>query len=366
MMDLAHLYVYIYLLVVTVLTIQQCSKYGALRCGQVNNGGNGYAPLLVVLFTLFIGLRPQSGVFVDMMNCVSYYSHVKGDFFVFDWNSDNILFDNYLNFMASINAPIDLFFLSIAAIYFGASYIGIRRLFPNHVLIAYLVFLGAFSTFSYGTNGIKAGAAASIFIMALGFYEKKWLCIVIALLSYGFHHSMQMPIVALIITMVIRNPKLYFYGWLACLLMAMLHVTYFQNLFGGITDEQGAGYLLITEDTTAGGIRFRPDFILYSAIPVWVGYRYEIKRKLTSKTYSALLHFYLVANAVWMLCMYASFNNRIAYLSWFVYPIVLIYPFLYVENSTDKYARFSRVTRYHLYFTLFMVLIYYGLLKLGH
>ena len=365
-MDLAHLYIYIYLFIVALLTMPLCSKYSTLKYDLSGIRNSEFTPVLVVFLVLFIGLRPQSGVFVDMMNCLSYYNLIKGDFFEFNWNSENILFDNYLGFLASISAPVEIFFLSIAAVYFVATYIGIRRLFPNNVYIAYLVFLGAFSTFSYGTNGIKAGSAAAIFIMAISFYEKKWLCIVFALLSYGFHHSMQMPIVALLITMFYKNPKWYFYGWFACLLMAMFHVTYFQNLFGSMTDEQGAGYLIISEDITSGGIRFRPDFILYSAVPVWIGYKFEIKKKLTSKTYSTLLHFYLVTNAVWMLCMYAPFNNRIAYLSWFVYPLVLIYPYLYVDNNEKKYVRLSKTVRYHLYFTLFMIIIYYGLLNLGH
>lgn len=365
-MDLAHLYRYIYLFIVTLLTLPLCSKYSTLMSDFKGVRNAEFTPVLVVFLILFIGLRPQSGEFVDMMNYLSYYNLIKGNIFEFNWNSDNIIFDNYLYFLASINAPIDLFFLSIAVVYFGATYIGIRRLFPNNVYIAYLVFLGAFSTFSYGTNGIKAGSAAAIFIMAISFYERKLLCIVIALLSYGFHHSMQMPIVALLITMFCKNPKWYFYGWFACLLMAMFHITYFQYLFGSITDEQGAGYLMIQEDTTAGGIRFRLDFILYSAMPVWIGYQYEMEKKLTSKTYSTLLHFYLVTNSVWMLCMYASFNNRIAYLSWFVYPIVLIYPFLYIDNSANRYIKFSRAVKYHLYFTLFMVLIYYGLFSLDH
>lgn len=365
-MNFAHLYIYIYLFIVTLLTLPLCSKYSTSRYGLTGVKNAEFTPVLVVFLTLFIGLRPQSGVFVDMMNYLSYYNLIKGNFFDFNWNSENILFDNYFRFLASKNAPIEILFLSIAAVYFGASYIGIRKLFPNNVYIAYLVFLGAFSTFSYGTNGIKAGAAAAIFIMAISYYKKKWLCIVFALLSYGFHHSMQVPIVALLITMLFKNPKWYFYGWFVCLLMAMLHITYFQNIFGSMTDEQGAGYLIFSEDITAGGIRFRPDFILYSAVPVWIGYEFEIKRKLTSKTYSTLLHFYLVTNAVWMLCMYASFTNRIAYLSWFVYPLVLIYPYLYVDNRGSKYVLFARTVRYHLYFTLFMVIVYYGLFSLGH
>lgn len=368
-MELAYFYRYIYLIIVTILSffIYQKYKYLTPESGRLIKTRGNQTILLAIFFIIFIGMRPESGIFVDMMNYKLYYSVLYyGEPFRFDWVADNFLFDNYFHYLASKHMPISYFFITMSIIYFGCSYIGIKRLFPNHSMAAYLVFLAAFSTFSYATNGIKAGAAASIFIMALGYMDKKIICLTLAFVSLGFHHSMQLPIAALIFTFLLKNPKWFFFGWGVCLLMAILHITYFQNLFGGMTDEQGASYLIVQEDNTAGGIRFRPDFILYSAIPIWIGYQYEMKKKLTSKIYSTLLHFYLVTNAVWMLCMYASFNNRVAYLSWFIYPIVIIYPYLYIDNSEKKYVKFSKAVKYHLYFTLFMFFIYYGLFSLGH
>ena len=365
---LASLYEYIYLVLLILFSFPIINSYKQ-KDGQIeyNYPSNTTLEVIVVLLLILaIGLRPQSKLFVDMRAYVGWYNHNLGDYWEFSWDTDNKVFDNLLLFWASARLGIANFFVLIAAIYFGCSYIGIKRLFPTHTIPVYLVFLAAFSTFSYATNGIKAGAAASIFIMALSYMDKKWFSLILVLISLGFHHSMQLPVAAVILTMLYKNPKWYFYGWFLCLIMSMLHITYFQELFGGMTDEQGAGYLMITEDTTAGGIRFRPDFILYSAIPAWIGYQFEMKRKLTNKIYSTLLHFYLCTNGVWMLCMYASFNNRIAYLSWFVYPIVLVYPFLYVDDRPIRYRIFSKAMKYHLYFTLFMAFVYYGILGLGH
>ena len=77
-----------------------------------------------------------------------------------------------------------------------------------------------------------------------------------------------------------------------------------------------------------------------------------------SGLYKDLLNLYLCTNGVWMLCMYANFTNRIAYLSWFLYPIVLIYPFLNEELGPQRYRQFSKVMLCHLAFTLFMAFIY--------
>jgi hypothetical protein len=37
---------------------------------------------------------------------------------------------------------------------------------------------------------------------------------------------------------------------------------------------------------------------------------------------------YLLANSLWILLIEANFSNRFAYLSWFMMPWVLLYPFV--------------------------------------
>ena len=79
-----------------------------------------------------------------------------------------------------------------------------------------------------------------------------------------------------------------------------------------------------------------------------------------SNLYKNLLNLYLCLNGIWMLCMYAAFTNRIAYLSWFLYPIVLVYPFLQEDWGKGRYRTFSMVMLGHLGFTLFMSIVYYA------
>lgn len=364
MIPAAH-YHTIYLIIITLMTLVAYRQY------QHRNGlrefkhttTDAMSGAVVLFMVLFIGLRPVSGrYFVDMANYLTYYTRFyEGEIFNFDWTTDNILFDNLFAWWGSERLGYTSFFVFIAAIYFGAAYLGIRKLFPNHRLTAYLVFLAAFSTFSYATNGIKAGAAASLFILAMGYRENLKVCIPLVLLSWGFHHSMIMVVASFVITLFFKNPKYYFAGWVLCFLMAAAHVTAFQQLFSDFTTEQGAGYLLSegSDDGTKGG--FRIDFIIYSAMPVLVGYYAVFKKKMRlSPLYKDLLNLYLCLNGVWMLCMYANFTNRIAYLSWFLYPIVLIYPFLQEQWGKTRYKTFGLVMLGHLGFTLFMDLVYYA------
>lgn len=320
----------------------------------------GKLPIFMAFLIMFIGLRPESYVFVDMMNYIeTYHAFYENTQFVWDWTTENFIFDNIFAYIGSRNLGTSFFFVIIAAIYFGCAYWGIRRLFPRDTAIAYLTFLGAFSTFSYATNGIKAGAAASLFILALSYYRKWIICVPLLIITLGFHHSMIMPIAAFILAMLLKNPKHFFWIWLFCLICAVAHVSFFLQLFAGLADDKAASYLYSTDTDWGGKSGFRIDFVLYSAMPVFVGYYAIYKYKIKSKVYDLLLKIYLTANGIWMLCMYAEFTNRIAYLSWAIYPLVLIFPILEIGWGNRHYKTVANVFIAHLAFTLFMEILYY-------
>lgn len=363
----ARYYSLIYIWLVTLLSLivfSQYSAYSQLRLYKKKQNNSFGVVMLTLFMVLFIGFRPLSGkYFVDMANYNEYYSLLKGDLFLFDWSAENVLFDNLFGFLASKNVSVEFFFLLISAIYFWGMAWACSIQFPKDKMAAFLVYLGALSTFSYGTNGIKAGAAASLFLMALAMYEKrKWLwTLVFLLLSWGFHHSMVLPIAAFVFCLFVKNTKLYFILWAFCFLVALFHVTFFQELFAGFADEQSASYLLGDQENIKqellGG--FRIDFILYSAVPIIIGWVAVFKKQIVSRNYLFILNLYILINSVWMLCMYAEFTNRISYLSWLMLPIVLVYPFLKEKWGRNQYKTFMWVAFGHLAFTLFMQFIYY-------
>ena len=354
------LYKYIYLIFVWLLTLTTVNQYYRTnRYLNVSKESSNFGMILIlILLILVIGLRPNSYAFVDHMNYYFEYQNHYGLSAYYTFDTDNFIFDNILPFFSSNKIPVEFYFLLIAAIYFGGIAGASKKLFPNDTFLAFLMYLGAFSTFSYGTNGIKAGAAASIFLVALAYKDNLKVCIPLLWVSLGFHHSMLAPIAAFFIAYFVRKPKWYLYGWLFCLLLAAAHITYFQSLFSGFTDEQGASYLAV-DNLTKNVSGFRPDFILYGAIPIFVGYYLIIKQKIKSAYYNFLWCVYTLTNCVFLLCTYGSFINRIAYLSWSMYPFVLLYPFVnaYWHERQHKYLR--DVVYGHLGFTLFMDFIYY-------
>lgn len=343
------------------MSLYQIYKYYNLSYNVLaNRPKESVAPSLVLMLALviFIGFRPDWSGFADSRNYIRTIEDYSGGVFIFDIECENLLFDNLIRWFGCNDLSWTSFFILIAFIYFGGQLIAVRKMFPRDTLFTYLIVLAAFSTFSYATNGIKAGAAASIFLVAIAYREKKIISFLLIAISYGFHHSMQMLIVAFIIASYIQNPMIYLIIWVFSFLAASLGITTFQHLFAGFTDEHGASYL-IADGADAYITGFRLDFIIYSAIPVVLGYYLIYRKNLQNKDFNFILNLYVLANSVWMLCMYASFTNRIAYLSWQLLPIVLIYPYLTTRFSELQYRHVSYIALVHLSFTLFMNIIYY-------
>lgn len=357
----AHLYQYFYLAVIVIITFFCTSSLLSIDVLRKEKP-KFFAFIVLIFFILFIGFRPIDKAFIDMSDMSFVMGLRQGQDFTFDWNAENLIHDNLYNYWCAKEFPQGYYFFIYSAIYFSGIYIAARKLFPENLLLAFVIYLAAFSTFSYGTNGIKAGVAASLFLIAVAYREKLLIAIPFLLLSLGFHHSMVLPIGAFAIAYFFHNRKYFLAFWFVCLILSAFHVTYFQELFAGYTDEHGAEYLEILEEReeveTATG--FRIDFILYSAIPMFLGFFLAEKKNIKSPMFDFIWCVYTFCNGIWLLCTYASFTNRIAYLSWSLYPILLAFPFLAILWDREQHKYVKYMAWGHLGFTLFMNLIYYS------
>lgn len=361
----AEYYQTIYLLLVLFMTMRMMQMYTPATVSnleRIHVSRVRLARILAVVLIFFIGLRPVSIVFIDTIPAVDSYESIQsGDIgAAMRFYSGNLIYDPLFIFCANIGIPVGCFLTFIAAIYFGCIFVACKKIFSHDTLLAFLAYLGAFSTFAFSVNGFKNGAAASLFLVAVA-YKGKWKVVIpFLILALGFHHAMAIPVSAYIAACFFKERKWYLYFWIACLLMAAFHVTFFMNILSGFTDERGADYLQGTDDPVANVSGFRPDFILYSAIPILVGNYLVKKFRIQSTFYDFIWNTYTLANSVFLLCTYASYINRIAYLSWLLYPFVLLYPFLnvYWSERQDVYLKYT--VWGHLGFTLFMFFIYYA------
>jgi hypothetical protein len=98
---------------------------------------------------------------------------------------------------------------------------------------------------------------------------------------------------------------------------------------------------------------YRFDFILYSGLPILLGYVYVIKKGFNDLFYKRILHTYILTNIVWVFLIYAAYSNRIAYLSWFLMPVVMIYPLL----KNNLFRKQNKLIGYLVFGSLFFTLI---------
>lgn len=358
----AEYYQYIYLVIITIMTLLYASSYyKSTKPLTKRNADDAF--LFTVFMVLFIGFRPISIVFADMGGYAMAMVDHRFEDLPITWDS-NFLFEPMMAFLSSNGSDQWVPIVILAAINFGCTYIAMQKLFPKNVFLAMLVFFGAFSTFGFATNGLKAGCAAALFLVALAYREKRIISILFLILSIGFHHSMQLPIAAYILCSFYKNTRMLLYFWVLCLLLSMAHVTTFMATFADFTDAHGADYLLIqagsVDSEFSGRLGFRYDFVIYSICPIIIGYYTIFKKKIVTKEYQFILNVYILTNAIWMLCMYANFTNRIAYLSWLMYPVLIIYPFMNMEWGVKANKHLAYAVYGHLGFTLFMHFVYYG------
>ena len=354
--------VYIYsLLFLTIGYTISISKYGT---SLIQRNTNHLSVLVyILLFVVLVGLRPISGYyFGDTANYAqSYNLFVNG---ILQYNPDSKeWFFNWLMYQCSQVMDVHGFFLLVEILYVSPVLWACKKLVPNHALLIFLVCMGAFSFFTYGTNGIRNGMACSLIIAALACVHGNLMQKVIggglAFLAFNIHRSTALPIVCILATFFVKDTRLILGWWIAAIFISLMVGGPIEAFFTGLGfDDRLSSYATDdSADAMFSSTGFRWDFLLYSAMPILLGYYVVIKRKIWDKNYLFLLHTYILCNSFWVMMIRASYSNRFAYLSWFLYALVLIYPCLKLPIWKDQGKKTALIMGGHLGFTLFMYLI---------
>lgn len=320
-------------LILTLIVFFQCQRGVVFRKDVVNLNA-GWGLLVTVLLVFYMGLRPISG---DYFGDTGNYAYGLQRFVdvPFYWHRDTEwLFLNVMHWFAR-NSTAHAFFLFCSFLYVIPLWGATRRIYKSYYYIPFIVLLGMFTFWSFGVNGIRNGIGASFFILALSYVDNIPLMILWCVIGVGFHKSVIMMIGAAFLTWFIKNSFLYLIVWLSSIPISYLFGMRIQlyiaslDILGG--EDKFSGYL--TGENQIGEIvqmsmSFRWDFLLYSAMGVAVGYYFIFIRKFKDEYYHWLFNTFLVLNTFWVLVIRATYTNRLAQVSWFVMPIILIYPFL--------------------------------------
>ena len=325
---------YHFMLLITMITALLVVSSN-LGDGSIQNLSSGLGLSLVLLVVFYMGARLPSYYFGDTGNYAHAYKVLQSGK---DIKIQNDYVFNYFMLFCSKFMSIRLFLFVDAVIYIVPMYLFSRKYGGSYWFLAFIVFITSYSFWPYGVNGIRNGMATSIFILALVFYDKKWLMYFLFALSFGMHNSLSIPIAAFIVSGIYKNPKVYFYIWFSTIPLSLLGGGFWSTFFTslGLGDDRAAAYLdagaivelARNEGTTFSQTGFRWDFVLYSASGVFVGWFFLIKNKVKDHFYIHLWGVYMIANAFWILVINAAFSNRFAYLSWFLLAPVIIYPLL--------------------------------------
>lgn len=364
----ARLYGTVFLYTVIILTFIVANKLSKQSYSSIQDSHDNstIALLISLVYALWIGLRPGDYSYSPFGDSI-YYAHtfnlMKPGSLTEHASTTDWIWDKF-TFLCSQIMNVPEYFTIIALGYFGFTYYACKRLVPNHILIAILFMFGALSFYSYGTNGLRNGLACSIvfFIISLTATNNRNILKVLLLifLAINIHKSTLLPIATLFASIyIVKSFKWAYYFWIISIFISLIVGSAITSFFAGLGFDERLSYLT-TQDDKFSHTGFRWDFLIYSMMPIVLGYYVVIKRGIYNKTYLILLNTYTLSNAFWVMVIRANYSNRFAYLSWFMYPIVLAYPLLKLDIWGTQQGRYTRnIMLAHVGFTWVMQTIYW-------
>ena len=227
---------------------------------------------------------------------------------------------------------VEYFYLLTATIYVGTFLLMGVYLFPKDTIGYFVVMtVGCLGFMNYGTNVIRAGAALSIVLIAVGLKCRMVYKILLLIIALSFQKSVIIPIVAYFGAKYSRSVWSAFAFWLVCLLLSVANLDMgplFESF--GFVDERVEKYANTINNSVEGRYEkgFRWDFLMYSLTPILIGLYFIVKKRISDKLYLHMLKTYILANSVWLLAIRMAYTDRLAYLSWFLIPLVTLYPVL--------------------------------------
>lgn len=352
MSEFAQYYYFVYWFIVMLMTMNKFNLVQKIKGYGVVQQEDNYGPffLFFVFYILFYGFRPIDGLyFGDTANYAKTYELLQ-QYGVFNMQGDDEVSHDWLFYTIQVICSsvmnVHFFFTICVFLYIVPMYSGCKRLDIRHGATLMLFCVGAFEFYSFSVNGVRNGIACNILILAIAFLcQKKWIPVLLfAFAATGFHKSAALPVAAMFFSYFVRKPKLMYITWLGAIVISLAVGNYIDNMLSLMSYDDRLATNLQADDADGQILehRFRWDFLLYSFMPILLSWYTIFKRNLYNSTYLILLGTYIYANSFWVLAIRAMFSNRIAYLSWFIYPIVLAYPLLnfpvFKKNHSQKTA----------------------------
>lgn len=343
--------------------LQYYNSKGTLQTQRQESALVGWGVALII--ALWLGMRPISGYFGDTTNYARAFRAFQPADFVIDLKNEWV-WESLYYITKTLGFNIHFLFTVVSLLYMATAYAAIRTLMPQKPIITLILLCGSLMFYTFGVNGLRNGLACHVTLLAfiLYFKEQRILASVVAFLAYGIHHSVGIPLAGFICSLFIyKRPHWSIAIWGLSIVASLLlgnRLTGFIEQFSA--DERLQGYTNLEQ----GGVGyefssygFRWDFLAYSAMPIVLGYYTILKKRITDNWYSVLFSTYCLANSFWVVFIRAAFSNRFAYLSWFMYPIVVAYPLFFFNLWNDQDKKAGQIILAYIGFTAVMQFLYW-------
>lgn len=288
---------------------------------------------------LFIGFRPLSTAFTDMQNYVDIFN----DQMIYSlketpWKNDFVF--SISTYILTKYIGIQSVFFIIALIYTYGYCKFILFFFKKNPILTLSILMSLGFFFAYGVNTIRSGLASSLFLIAVVYLSKrkKFKSIILFFLSIGVHLSFIIPTIVFFISKISPKIKIniifWFFSVLGSFFFGNILNQYIGNIDIGISRTE---YFTTNPDSELFSFTgFRWDFIIYSAFPILIGMYAILKKRIESKVYNEFLSFYILTNAFWVWVIEANYSDRLAFLSWFIYPFLITFPLEFTPNRKEN------------------------------
>lgn len=270
----------------------------------------------------------------------------------------------FYTWIVSLFTDYQGWFYVTAIIYVGGYMVAARRMTREYAFVLFLSMLCCFQFYSYGQNTIRAGFAGALVILGISFSNNLKMMILFFFYAIFCHKSMLIPVGSLAVSYFFPSKTKWFLAfWFICIGVSFIAGSGFTGFFSQFVEGRRISYLTADAAHSTYKMGFRWDFLAYSSIAVALGYYYIYVLNFKSQIYYWIYNAYLIANSFWVLVIRAAFTDRFAYLSWFLFPILLMYPLLTRQlfaNVTRQRSMIIYVLWGQFAFTYYMFLAYNG------
>lgn len=362
----ASLYAPLFLIITTIL---------AFSTGFIYIGSNGYTlqlkkhnftlPLIIsIIFVFWIGNRPISGAyFGDTANYAASYALTGKEGTVFINLHAEWLWYFLMLTSKKLGLDIHAFFTLIEAGYILSVLWAVKRFMPTNPMIGMLFVFTSLMFFSFGTNGLRNGLACHIILLAMSFFfdDKYIIGALLCLIAFGIHRSTMLPIAGMFVgRFLIKDLRWVILFWFFSIILSLTFGNTIINFFASLGfDDRMSIYNTSEYNSEFSYTGFRWDFLLYSAMPILMGWYVCVKKKIKDDWFKALCITYTLCNAFWVMVNTVAFSNRFAYLSWFMYPIIIAYPLINLPIWKDQDKMTGLILLAYSSFNLFMWTVFW-------